>query len=62
MATSKPVTGFTAISPLDGRYRESVTELSNYFSEGALVKYRIYVEIRYLLALLPVIANLRKDK
>lgn len=57
-----PITSFNAISPLDGRYHKgSIKELSKYFSEGALVKYRVFVEIRYLLALLPVIAEQRED-
>jgi adenylosuccinate lyase len=37
-----------AISPLDGRYYLSLTELSNYFSEYALIRARLYVEITYL--------------
>lgn len=40
-----------AISPVDGRYRNQVKELSLHFSEGALHKYRILVEIEYLVAL-----------
>lgn len=40
-----------AISPVDGRYRKNVDALSEYFSEYALIKYRIYVEIQYLIAL-----------
>ena len=40
-----------AISPLDGRYHNSVKELNAYFSEAALMRYRIYVEIEYLIAL-----------
>lgn len=39
------------ISPIDGRYHDKVSELSNYFSEYALMKFRIYVEIEYFLAL-----------
>ncbi len=41
----------TAISPIDGRYFETVKPLSPYFSEFALMKYRIQVEIEYLIAL-----------
>jgi len=41
----------TAISPIDGRYRSKVQPLSNYFSEFALIKYRIRVEIEYFIAL-----------
>lgn len=40
-----------AISPLDGRYRKNIASLSEYFSEYALIRYRILVEIEYLLAL-----------
>ena len=40
-----------AISPLDGRYSGSVENLSAYFSEAALMKYRLKVEIEYLIAL-----------
>ena len=35
----------TAISPVDGRYRAKVDELGNYFSEYALIRYRVRVEI-----------------
>ena len=41
----------TAISPVDGRYRDKVVELADYFSEYALIKYRVYVEIEYFIAL-----------
>lgn len=41
----------TAISPIDGRYRNKVDELGNYFSEYALIKYRVRVEIEYFIAL-----------
>ncbi|MBN2350474.1 MAG: adenylosuccinate lyase [Bacteroidales bacterium] len=41
----------TAISPLDGRYRSKVNELSKYFSEFGLIKYRVQVEIEYFIAL-----------
>ena len=40
-----------AISPLDGRYKNSVKDLSAYFSESALMQYRLKVEIEYLIAL-----------
>ncbi len=40
-----------SISPIDGRYYEKLKELSNYFSESALMRYRILVEINYLIAL-----------
>jgi adenylosuccinate lyase len=40
-----------AISPIDGRYRNTTKDLSNYFSEYALIKYRVFVEIEYFIAL-----------
>ena len=41
----------TAISPIDGRYRDKVENLANYFSESALIRYRVTVEIEYFIAL-----------
>lgn len=41
----------TAISPVDGRYRNKAEKLANYFSEFALIKYRVRVEIEYFIAL-----------
>jgi adenylosuccinate lyase len=41
----------TAISPIDGRYRSQLSQLSNYFSEYALIRYRVRVEVEYLIAL-----------
>ena len=41
----------TAISPIDGRYRSKTESLANYFSEFALIKYRVRVEIEYFIAL-----------
>ncbi|HOO85458.1 MAG TPA: adenylosuccinate lyase [Prolixibacteraceae bacterium] len=41
----------TAITPIDGRYRRNVSDLEEYFSEYALVKYRVFVEVEYFLAL-----------
>lgn len=40
-----------SISPIDGRYYDKVQSLSQYFSEFALIKYRVFVEIKYLIAL-----------
>ena len=40
-----------AISPIDGRYRSKVEQLADYFSEEALIKYRVLVEIEYFIAL-----------
>jgi adenylosuccinate lyase len=56
----------TAISPIDGRYRDKVEELENYFSEHALIRYRVYVEVEYFIALcelpLPALAHFDHDK
>ena len=41
----------TAISPVDGRYRGKAEPLAGYFSEFALIKYRVFVEIEYFIAL-----------
>jgi adenylosuccinate lyase len=41
----------TAISPIDGRYHSKTKELQNYFSEYALIKYRVQVEILYFIEL-----------
>ncbi len=40
-----------AISPIDGRYADKTRELSEYFSEYALIRYRVFVEIQYFIAL-----------
>ncbi len=45
------LTNLTAISPIDGRYRHQIEFLEEYFSEYALIKYRVTVEIEYLLFL-----------
>jgi adenylosuccinate lyase len=42
------LTHLTAISPIDGRYRKQVNHLDEFFSEYALIKYRVLVEIEYL--------------
>tara|TARA_B100000941_G_scaffold290559_1_gene273045 strand:+ start:314 stop:1663 length:1350 start_codon:yes stop_codon:yes gene_type:complete len=47
----------SAISPIDGRYRYKVKELSEFFSEEALFKYRIKVEIEYFIALCNIPLN-----
>lgn len=41
----------SAISPVDGRYHQQTADLSAYFSEAALIKYRVLVEIEYFIAL-----------
>lgn len=40
-----------ALSPIDGRYRDEVAHLAPFLSEAALMRYRIYVEVEYLIAL-----------
>ncbi|MFY7937111.1 MAG: adenylosuccinate lyase [Flavobacterium sp.] len=54
-----------AISPIDGRYRSKTQSLSPYFSEQALIKYRVLVEIEYFIALcelpLPQLAGVDKN-
>ena len=54
----------TAISPIDGRYRSKTEKLSDYFSEYALIKYRVKVEIEYFITLceipLPQLQNFDK--
>lgn len=46
-----------AISPIDGRYRSKCEPLAKYFSEGALIKYRVRVEIEYFIALSRELGN-----
>ena len=54
-----------AISPIDGRYRNKVKDLAAYFSEEALIKYRVLVEIEYFIALceipLPQLKSVSKE-
>lgn len=45
------ISSLSAISPIDGRYRNKVSDLAPYFSEEALIKYRVRVEIEYFIAL-----------
>ena len=56
----------TAISPIDGRYRSKTQPLAPYFSEFALIKYRVRVEIEYFITLvelpLPQLATFPHDK
>jgi len=51
----------TAISPVDGRYRNKVDALGEYFSEYALVRYRVLVEVEYFIALCEVPLPQLKD-
>lgn len=45
------LTPLTSISPIDGRYRNKTEQLSAFFSEYALIKYRVLVEVEYFIAL-----------
>ena len=45
------LTALNAISPIDGRYRSKTKSLAAYFSEEALIQYRVRVEIEYFIAL-----------
>ena len=60
------LSSITAVSPIDGRYRNKTNELTDYFSEYALFKYRVQSEIEYFIALcnipLPGLANFDKDQ
>ena len=60
------LTTLSAISPVDGRYRKPVDRLGQYFSEGALIKYRLMVEVEYFIALcklpLPQLKNFDRSK
>ena len=51
----------TAISPIDGRYQSKTQELQPYFSEFGLIKYRVIVEVEYLIALVESGINPLKD-
>jgi adenylosuccinate lyase len=60
------LSNLTAISPIDGRYRNQLQHLDGYFSEFALIKYRVMVEVQYFLFLgekkfIQVPASLKKE-
>src|SRR5580700_7305917 len=59
------LTPLSAISPIDGRYRNITSKLAAYFSEYALIKFRVFVEIEYFIALcehpLPQLQNFDKN-
>ena len=59
------MTSLYAISPIDGRYHDKVKDLGHYFSEAALIKYRVQVEIEYFIALcevpLPQLTTITSD-
>jgi adenylosuccinate lyase len=54
-----------AISPIDGRYRVQLAPLADYFSERALIRYRLLIEVEYFIALcelpLPELNAVKKD-
>ncbi|HEY0897351.1 MAG TPA: adenylosuccinate lyase, partial [Sphingobacteriaceae bacterium] len=56
----------SAISPIDGRYRKTTADLANYFSEAALIRFRVQIEIEYFIALvelpLPQLAEFSKNQ
>ena len=51
------ISSLKAISPIDGRYRSKIEELSEFFSEKALIKYRLLVEIEYFISLTEIKLN-----
>ena len=59
------ITSLNAISPIDGRYRKKTQDLAPFFSEEALIKYRVLVEIEYFIALceanLPQLSSINKS-
>ena len=59
------LTELNAISPIDGRYRSKTVSLSPFFSEEALIKYRVLVEVEYFIALceanLPQLSGVNKS-
>lgn len=59
------LTELNAISPIDGRYRNKTVSLSPYFSEEALIKYRVLIEVEYFIALceagIPQLAGIDKN-
>lgn len=60
------ITPLTAVSPIDGRYHSKTESLSAYFSELALIRYRVRVEIEYFIAIcelpLPQLSDITPDK
>ena len=60
------LSALNAISPIDGRYHSKTKELSAYYSESALIKYRLRVEVEYFISLcelpLPQLEKYNADK
>jgi len=59
--TMTPLNELNAVSPIDGRYRSKTHSLAPYFSEEALIKYRVLVEIEYFIALCEIPLPQLKD-
>jgi adenylosuccinate lyase len=59
------INALQAVSPVDGRYRDKICELADFFSEYGLIKYRVMVEVEYFIALceipLPQLKNIDKN-
>ena len=59
-----PLSPLSAISPVDGRYYPATNHLSQYFSEAALIRFRVYIEVEYFIQLcelpLPQLKNFDK--
>lgn len=59
------ISSLAAVSPVDGRYRKTCQRLSDYFSEAALIRYRVKVEVEYFIALcnlpLPQLKSIDKN-
>jgi len=55
------LSAISAISPIDGRYHSKTSSLSSYYSEAALIQYRIRVEVEYFIALCQLPLNELKD-
>ena len=55
------ITPLTAVSPIDGRYHSKTQQLSQYFSEYALIRYRVKVEVEYFIALCSIPLPQLKD-
>ena len=53
------INSLNAVSPIDGRYRSKCEPLAKYFSEGALIKYRVRVEVEYFIALAERLKDMR---
>lgn len=50
----------SAVSPIDGRYANTTKPLSDFFSEFALFKYRVFIEVEYFVELCSVLPQLKK--